>query len=217
MKQTTMSALIAAFICLLILPLASSPGVVSAQSNSYTIEKVDHQVQVMYTGHVVVIDTIQLSDGASSGFTVGLPYQYSADVLKAFAYDDSHLYSVNLGVELSNRSGLYGVEVNCGGNQPRTFSIVIVLSNDLLSECDSGNYTLNYPAYPSLTTDVAVCNVSVKFPLTPTAIAIAKSDGGINTANYLRTNLPAYTYAIGIAEVKLPTGAIAAATITSCN
>lgn len=209
--------LVAVVACLLVLPFASLLGLASAQTSSYTIDKVDHQVQVMYSGHVVVIDTIYISGQVNYGFLIGLPYQYSADVLKAFAYDDSHLYNVNLGVELSNRSGLYGAEVNFNGNSPNIFSVAFVLSNSLLSEGDSGNFTLNYPAYPSLTQSVGTCNVTVTFPSAPSSIQINKDDGNTNSANYVRTNLPAYTYSIGKAEVKLPIGSVQISTISNLN
>jgi hypothetical protein len=216
-KQTILLLLIAAAACLLVLPFASLSGFASAQTSSYTIDRVDHQVQVMYSGHVLVIDTIHVSGTISYGFMIGLPYQYSADVLKAFAYDDTHLYSVNLGVQLSNRSGLYGAEVVFNGNSPNVFSIAFVLSNSLLSEGDGGNFTLNYPAYPSLTQTVGVCNVTVTFPSIPSTISISKDDGSVNFANYLRTNLPAYTYSIGDAKVRLPTGTVEVSTISNLN
>jgi hypothetical protein len=216
-NQNTLLLLIATAVCLLVLPFASLSGFASAQTSSYTIDSVDHQVQVMYSGHVLVIDTIHVSGTVSSGFMIGLPYQYSASVLKAFAYDDTYLYSVNLGVQLSNRSGLYGAEVNFNGNSPNVFSIAFVLSNSLLSEGDSGNFTLNYPAYPSLTQTAGVCNVTVTFPSTPSIISISKDDGSTNSANYITANLPAYTYSIATAEVQLPIGTVEISTISNLN
>ncbi len=216
-KQTILSLLIAASVCLLVLSFALPSGFVSAQTSGYTIDRVDHQVQVMYSGHVLVIDTIHVSGTDNYGFMIGLPYQYSADVLKAFAYDDTHLYTVNLGVQLSNRTGLYGAEVNFNGNSPSVFSIVFVLSNSLLSEGDSGNFTLNYPAYPSLTQTVGVCNVTVTFPSIPNDISISKDDGNSNSASYIRTDLPAYTYSVATAEVQLPTGTVEISTISNLN
>ena len=62
-----------AFSLLVILPVALPSGV-SAQTSTYTIDKVDHQVQVMYSGHVVILDTIHVSGQVSDGFMIGLPY-----------------------------------------------------------------------------------------------------------------------------------------------
>jgi hypothetical protein len=171
----------------------------------------------MYSGHVVVIDTIYISGQVNDGFMIGLPYQYSANVLKAFAYDSAHLYGINLGVPLSNRSGLYGAEINFNGNSPNIFSVAFVLSNSLLSESSGGNFTLNYPAYPSLIQTVGTCNVTVTFPNAPSTIQIDKDDGNTNSANYIKTNLPAYTYSIGSATVKLPIGSVEISTISNLD
>ena len=91
-KRTNASLLIVAFSLLVILPVALPTGTVSAQTSSYSIDRVDHQVQVMYSGHVVILDTIHISGQVTDGFMIGLPYNYSADVLKGFAYDDTHVY-----------------------------------------------------------------------------------------------------------------------------
>ena len=54
----------------------------------------------MYSGHVVILDTIHVSGQVTDGFMIGLPYKYSANVLEGFAYDDTHVYQLNLGVQL---------------------------------------------------------------------------------------------------------------------
>ena len=87
----------------------------------------DHEIQVMYSGHVVIVDTIHLSGQISGSFTVGLPFRYSAYLLKTLAYDQSHIYNVNLGVPLANRSGFYGVEIDFEGNSPSVFAIHAML------------------------------------------------------------------------------------------
>jgi hypothetical protein len=53
--------LIIAFTLLVTLPVALPNSTVSAQSGSYSVDKVDHQVQVMYSGNVVVLETIHVS------------------------------------------------------------------------------------------------------------------------------------------------------------
>jgi hypothetical protein len=215
-KRTYAILLIIAFSLLVILPVALPSGV-SAQTSDYTIDKVDHQVQVMYSGHVVILDTIHVSGQVTDGFMIGLPYKYSADVLKGFAYDDTHVYQLNLGVQLGDRSGFYGATVDFNGNTPSVFTVAFVLSNQLITEQGSSGDTLNFPAYPSLVKDVGTCNVTITFPSSPTTLTITKDDGTINDAVYTKTNLPAYTYAPATATFQVPTGTLELITVTSLN
>ena len=184
-KRPNAILLIVAFSLLVILPVALPSGV-SAQTSSYTIDKVDHQVQVMYSGHVVVLDTIHVSGQITDGFMIGLPSQYSAYVLKGIAYDDTHVYQMNLGVQLGDRSGFYGATVNFNGNTPSVFTVAFVLSNSLVTEQGTGVYKLNFPAYPSLGQDVGTCDATITFPSTPSTITISKDDGNIDTSTLLK-------------------------------
>ena len=176
------------------LPIVLPSGGVFAQTTGYSITQVDHQVTVMYSGQVVIQDTIHVSGQVTDGFLIGLPFKYSTDILKAVAYDSNNVYQVNLGVQLGNQSGFYGAEVNFNGTSPSVFTVAFVLSNSLLTQIDANDYTLNFPAYPSLTQNVASCNVTLTLPSTPTSITITKSDGVVNSENYVVQNLPAYTY-----------------------
>ncbi len=204
-------------ISLLVILPAAMPSGVSAQTSGYTIDRVDHQVQVMYSGHVVILDTIHISGQVTDGFMIGLPYQYSADVLKGIAYDDTHVYQMNLGVQLGDHSGFYGATVNFNGNSPSVFTVAFVLSNSLVTEQGSGVYSLNFPAYPSLSQSVGTCSATVTFPSTPTSVTISKDDGNIDAASYSKTNLAAYTYAPANAVVQVSTGTLQLTTITSLN
>ncbi len=208
--------LVVAFTLLVILPLALSASVVSAQT-SYSIQRVDHQVQVMYSGHIAILDTIYVSGQVSDGFTIGLPYQYSADVLKVLAYDSSHVYDVNLGVQMGNQSGFYGATVNFNGNSPSVFTVAFVLSNSLLTEQGNSQYTLSFPAYPSLTQSVGTCHANITFPSQPTRLTITKPDGQTTSATYTKTDLPAYTYSASTADFKVPSGTIQLTSITNLN
>ncbi len=201
---------------LAILPILLPLGTVSAQTGSYSIDRVDHQIQVMYSGHLVVLETIHVSGRVTDGFMIGLPYQYSAYVLKALAFDDVHLYDINLGVDFGN-SGFYGAEVDFNGNSPSVFTVAFILSNRLITQQVSGAGTLEFPAYPSLTQNVGTVNVNVTFPSSPTLLSISKEDGQINAANYVKTNLPAYTYSIATASFQVPVGSLQSTTISSLN
>ncbi len=201
MKRTTATLLILTFFLLIILPVVLPYGVVSAQTSGYTIDKVDHQVQIMYSGQVVILETIHVSGQVSDGFMIGLPYKYSAAVLKGIAYDDTHSYRLNLGVQLGDQSGFYGATVDFNGNSPSVFTVAFVLSNQLITEQDTSNDKLDFPAYPSLTQNVGTCDVSITFPSTPTTITITKDDGNVNGDTYTKTNLPAYTYSLGNSDL----------------
>ncbi|MGD6853313.1 MAG: hypothetical protein ACQCN6_14740, partial [Candidatus Bathyarchaeia archaeon] len=178
---------------------------------------VDHQVQVMYSGHLAILDTIHVSGQISDGFTIGLPYQYSADVLKVFAYDSSHVYDVNLGVQMGNHSGFYGATVSFDGNNPSVFTVAFVLSNSLLTEQGTSQYILSFPAYPSLTQSVGTCHANITFPSQTTSLTITKPDGQTKGATYTKTDLPAYTYSASTADFKVPSGSIQLTSITNLN
>jgi hypothetical protein len=206
-----------AFSLLVILPVALPSGVSAQTSGGYTIDKVDHQIQVMYSGHVVILDTIHVSGQVTDGFMIGFPYKYGIDVLKGFAYDDTHVYQLNLGVQLGDHSGFYGATVDFDGNTPSVFTVAFVLSNQLITEQGSSGDTLDFPAYPSLVQDVGTCNVTLTFPSSPTSLTITKDDGTINDAVYTKTNLPAYTYSSAAASFQVPSGTMELLTVTSLN
>jgi hypothetical protein len=217
MKRTHAILLIIAFSLLFILPVALPSGIASAQTSGYIIDKVDHQVQIMYSGHVVILDTIHVSGHVTDGFMIGFPYKYSADLLKGIAYDDTHIYQLNLGVQLGETSGLYGATVDFNGNTPSVFKVAFVLSNQLITEQGNGVDDLDFPAYPSLAKNVGTCNVTITFPSAPTTITVTKNDGVVNDAVYTKTNLPAYTYAPASASFKVPSGTLQLTTISNLN
>ncbi len=216
LKRTVASIVVAAFTLLFALS-ATIPLEAAAQSTGYSITSVDHYVQVLYTGNVMVIDTIHLTGSVSDGFQIGLPLQYSAIVLKALAYDGRYSYPVNLGVPLGNHSGFYGAQVSFNGHSPSTFTVVFVLNNDLLSDNGNGTYTLIYPAYPSFTQNVDNCHVILDFPTAPQKLSITKNDGDISDSSYAQTNLPAYTFSVAKATAKLSAGSIEPSQVTNLN
>jgi len=217
MKRMYAILSIMAFSLLVILPAALPSGSVSGQTSGYTIDKVDHQVQIMYSGHVVILDTIHVSEQVTDGFMIGLPYKFGANILKGIAYDNTHIYQLNLGVQLGETSGLYGATVDFNGNTPTVFTVAFVLSNQLITEQGSGVDTLDFPAYPSLAKNVGTCNVTITFPSAPTTITVTKDDGVVNNAVYTKTNLPAYTYAPALASFQVPSGTLQLTTISSLD
>ena len=156
--------MITVFFLLVLVPIVLPSGGVFAQTSGYSISQVDHQVNVMYSGQVVIQDTIHISGQVTDGFLIGLPFKYSTDILKAVAYDSNNVYQINLGVQLGSQSGFYGAEVNFNGKSPSVFTVAFVLSNSLMTQQDTTDYTLDFPAYPSLTQNVASCNVTITLP-----------------------------------------------------
>ena len=217
LKQAAGYLLTAVFILLIVLSTGSVLREVSAQIGSYNITQVDHKVQVMNSGNVAILDTIHVSGQIPDGFRIGLPYQYSADVLKVLAYDEKHAYNIKLGVPLDDHNGFYGVEVNFEGKTPAVFTVTFMLTNRLVTETESGSYIIDFPAYPSLTQNVKTCNVDIIFPNSPTAITINKADGTETGVSYVKTDLPAYSYLTAQASTILPFGTLQIATINSLN
>jgi hypothetical protein len=189
-----------------LLPFSLNTQTVSAQDDSYTIQRVDHQIEVMYSGHIVLRDTIQVT-GQLTSFLIGFPHKYGSYILKGVAYDDNNVFPVSLGVQLGDRSGFYGTKISFPQGAPQVFTVVFILSNSLISQ-DSNGFNLDFPAYPSLVKDAATCHVTLTLPEAVQNITITKDDGTVQTTNYIRDNLPAYTYSPAIATFPLSAGSL---------
>ncbi len=209
--------MIAVSLLLVSLSIVVPSGGVFAQTTGYSITQVNHQVTVLYSGQVVIQDTIHVSGQVTNDFMIGLPAKYSTDILKAVAYDSNNVYQVNLGVPLGTQSGFYGAEVNFNGASPSVFTVAFILSSSLLTQIDANDYTLNFPAYPSLTQNAATCDVTVTLPSTPVSISITKNDGTVTSENYVAQNLPAYTYSPASAAIEIYNGSIQLTDISQLN
>jgi hypothetical protein len=210
--------MIAVSLLLVSLPIVLPSGGVFAQTTGYNITQVDHLITVMYSGQIVIQDTIHVSGQVTNGFLIGMPFTYSTDILKAVAYDSNNVYQVNLGIQLGNQSGFYGAEVNFNGKSPSVFTVAFVLSSNLFTyDQETGAYMLDFPAYPSLTQNAAICNVTITLPSKPTSITITKSDGTVNSENYVVQNLQAYTYSPASAAIQITKGNIQLTDISQLN
>jgi len=190
MKKTTLAITMVTVAIMILISASFNTKTVQAQSTeNYTINHVNHEIQVLYNGYVFINDTIQITGNASDGFLMGFPYKYGSYTLRCVAYNSSYIFPVTLNVPLEDRVGFYGVEIDFPRGTPQVFTVGFVLSNSLLTQ-DASNtslYTLNFPAYPSLTKTAAICNVSLDLP-----------EGANYTSgtalNYSKENLPEFTY-----------------------
>jgi hypothetical protein len=197
------------FLVVVFMRFSSDTQIVSAQ-DSYTIKRVDHEVEIMYSGHVVIRDTIQLSGQLTGDFLMGFPYKYGSYVLKGMAYDaNTNVFPLSLGVDLAELTGFYGAKVSFPQGAPQVFTVVFVLSNSLLSQdLDADVFTLDFPAYPSFTQEVERCNVAIILPDAPATMKVTKEDGEVSSTSFVKENLPMFTYSTAVANFSLSGGSI---------
>jgi len=178
-------------VAIIILVSASSNMKAVQAKNDYSVEHVNHKIEVLYNGYVFIKDTIQIEGQASDGFLMGFPYEYGSYVLQCVAYNSSDIFPVTLNVPLENRVGFYGVEIDFPQETPQVFTVSFILSNNLLTQdtSNTSRYTLDFPAYPSLTKAVDVCKVSISLPTGITYVS-----GTVNATSYSKENLPEFTY-----------------------
>jgi hypothetical protein len=189
------------------LPLSLNIKTVSAQDAGYSIQNIDHQVEALYSGQVVILDTITVTGQLTDGFLIGFPHKYGSHVLKGVAYDANNILPMSLGVQLEGQPGFYGAKVSFPQGSPQVFTVVFILSNDLVSQDLSyGIVGVDFPAYPSLAKEAANCNVTLVLPDYATGVTVAKDDGIVDTTNFVKENLAAFTYSPASVSFSLPNG-----------
>ncbi len=166
----------------------------TAQETNYTITKVTHTIEILYTGHVSLNDTIEIEGIGPESFLVGLPYKHGSQVLRCSAYNSTHDFPVSLKVPFEDRVGFYAIRIDFPQGAPRTFSVGFLLSNELISQdpANTSLYTLDFPEYPGLTEPVSECTASLKPPEGSEYI-----DGTVQNTTYTRQDLPAFTFSPG--------------------
>jgi len=193
MKKTALliSVLTIAAILAISAPVYIRPA--QAEEN-YSIGHVFHTVEVLYNGYVFINDTLQLNfNGSLNYFLMGFPAKYGSNLIKCVAFYDKETFPVTLNVPLGRRVGFYGVNVSFAGalQTPKIFTVGFVLSNSLLTQNaqNTSLYSLDFPAYPSLTTVADFCNVSIVIPE-----GAVITGGNITSLSYGRADLPEFTY-----------------------
>ncbi|MGD8565701.1 MAG: hypothetical protein PVF96_05060 [Candidatus Bathyarchaeota archaeon] len=178
-------------VVLIILPFTfTMVETVRAFNGEYTIEMINHTVEVMYNGYVFINDTIRINGSLNDGFLLGMPHKYGQYVVQCLAFNLTQTYDVTMDVPLQDRVGFYAVEINFPEEAPPTFTVGFVLSNTLLTQDPSNmsRYTLDYPKFPSLPKKVDVCNVSIVLPEGSSPIPINE------TITYSQIELSAFTH-----------------------
>jgi hypothetical protein len=183
-------SLFALLLVVMVIVVSASLNVRLAKADvDYNIEHISHNVRVLYNGYVFINDTITLNATGLNSFLVGIPDNYSSHVVNCVAYNGLESLPTTRNVPFDHRVGFFGLRVDFPQGSLQTFSVGFMLSNDLLTQ-DAQNasfYTLDFPAFPSLTKPAAVCNGSIVVP-----------EGAVylsgNEFNYSEVNLAAFTY-----------------------
>ncbi len=195
MKKAALAFTTSIIAMMIVISISFNVKTVEAANVDYSIEHVNHTVEVMYNGYVFINDTIRIVGKALDGtatverFLIGFPYKYGFHVLRCMAYNASDVFHVKSNVPLENRMGFYAVEVNfpqpldISNGATHVFTVGFLLSNNLLNAKDANSFTLDFPEYPSLTKPAANCSVSI-------FLSTRKEE--LDT--YFKENLSAFSY-----------------------
>ena len=194
LKKVASTFVILTVAMVIFVSILSSVRIVKAQEEEgiYLIDSVVHNVGVMYNGYLFINDTVKLNiTQAPTVFLFGFPEKYGSSVIRCVAYSGSVTYPVTLNVPLESRVGFYGVKIEFPNGAPETFTVIFVLSNNFIKQ-DVQNvtqFTLDFPAYPSLTRKVALCNATITLPFGSTYIS-----GTVSGFTYKQENLQEFAY-----------------------
>jgi hypothetical protein len=198
-KRAVAFAILIVTVMVLISVSLNAKTVRAANDSDYSIEHVEHTVTALYDGYIFINDTIQVTGQASDGFLMGFPYKYGPYVIQCVAYNSSNTFPVSLDVPLEDRTGFYGVKVNFTKGIPQVFTVAFILSNELLNAINATLFTLDFPAYPSLTKSAAV-NASISIG---SATYLNGTMGGFK---YGEENLPPFTSMPANVTFSVPSG-----------
>lgn len=187
-------------------------GKVESAPNNYGITEVNHTVEVMYNGDILVNDTLQIEGDASDGILMGLPSEYGSHVLHVFAYHQNDVFPVSLDVPLDNRDDFYGVEIEFPDGTPQVFSVSYILSQNLLIRESSNVSRLSFPVYPSLTQTAEVVNGAIELPSGSEYL-----NGTVEDLTYTQESLAAYTSSPGNVTFSPPEDGIPKFDVTQLN
>ncbi len=218
MKRTTALFVLTIFSLTILSPFYLNINTASAQNSNYSIQHVDHQIEVMYSGHIIIRDTIHVTGQLTDGFLIGFPKKYGDNVLKGVAYDADGALSMSLNVPFEGRSDLYGASISFPQEAPQVFTVIFILLNELVHQNNSLSVAaVEFPAYPSLAKEAADCNVTLVLPDFASNILLTKNDGTLSTTSYTKGNLAAFTSSPANVTFSIPVGILQLFSVTNLN
>lgn len=192
MIRSTIFSIAILMLFMVVLPLNM---VNSQDKNIYSVEWVNHEISILHNGFILVNDTVKLSGHPPDGFMIGFPSKYAQYLISYAAYDAASgaRLSITPWVQAEGgRRDIHFLKVNFNGKTLQVLTIIFTLSNSLLTaDKESVNlYRLDFPAYPSLIVNAALCNASINLPYNAKYI-----NGTVESLSYSKANLEAFTYA----------------------
>jgi hypothetical protein len=215
-KRITALFAITIFSLAFFLPCSLNIRTVSAQNSNYSIQDVEHKIEVMYSGQIIISDTITVTGQVTGDFLIGFPEQYGTYVLKGVAYDENGMLPMTLDVSFEGHNELYGASISFSQGSSQVFTVVFILSNEQTFQ----NNTLNaaaakFPPYPSLAKKVTRCNVTIVLPDFASDISVYKDGVSSNETNFVEENLAAFTSSTAVVGFTMPTGILQIASVKS--
>lgn len=183
------------FFTILMLFIMTFPSNMVKSQNIYSVEWVNHKISILHNGFILVNDTVKLSGQSPDSFMIGFPSKYAQYLVGCAAFDavSGVRLSITPGVQVEGgRRDIYFFRVTLNGKTSQVLTVIFTLSNSLLT-LDKENvtlYCLDFPAYPSLVVNAALCNVSISLPYNAKYV-----NGTVESLSYSKTNLEAFTYA----------------------
>jgi len=209
---------LAIFALAVFLTFTFSTTPVIAQTSGYRIENIDHQMEVMYSGHIIIRDTIHVTGQLTDGFLIGFPEKYGAHVLKGLAYDKNNVFPMSIDVAFEGQNDIYGAKINFPQGNPQVFTVAFVLSNYLVHQNNSlSAVAVEFPAYPSLAKEAARCNVTLTLPDFASGVTVSKDDGSTATTNFVKEDLAPFTKSHAVVSFSMPTGILQIFTVTTLD
>jgi len=176
LKKALLPLILFTFSLLLLALTPLRSNAVTSPSTSTNI-RVDHAVKIQDGGLVLINDTVRLSTKPGEkvepvkNFSMGFPFKFGFYLDYCFAFDASNpglRFSVVSDVGLG-KVGFYGINVifhepiDISDGKSYNFTVVFIFSN-LVSSTALNSFELDFPAYPSLTQEASLCNVTVVLP-----------------------------------------------------
>lgn len=216
MKKTKVVSALILLSLTVFLPLTFNIQSTNAQTN-YNITQVDHKIEVLYSGHLVITDTIQITGQIPSTLQLGFATKYAQQVLKATAHDSNNqTIPLVLGMQGQGATAFYGASLTLPQETTRTITTIFTLTNNLLTPTVNG-FSLDFPAYPTLTSTATQVTTTLDLPFGAVNVKIEKPDGATNTTSYATSNLPAYTTMSATATFSSAYGYIQKVSIPTLN